>query len=151
MTFLTLPPQDRSPQWIAQLTAVWEASVRATHHFLDEATIQAIAPEVPRALRQVPSPPGAVPVAGPPAGFGGGAAHTLEMLFLAPEHLGTGLGAQLFRRGMADCYIAQITVNEQNQRALDFYLRRSYKVHHRTSTDQQGRPYPLLYLTLSCY
>lgn len=52
---------------------------------------------------------------------------------------------------MADCYIAQITVNEQNQRALDFYLRRSYKVHHRTPTDQQGRPYPLLYLTLSCY
>ena len=141
MTFLTLPPQDRSPQWIAQLTAVWEASVRATHHFLDEAAIQAIAPEVPQALRQVPYL----------AGFLGVAGHTLEMLFLAPEHLGTGLGAQLFRRGMADCYIAQITVNEQNQRALDFYLRRSYKVHHRTSTDQQGRPYPLLYLTLSCY
>ena len=79
------------------------------------------------------------------------AGHTLEMLFLAPEHLGTGLGAQLFHQGMADCYIAQITVNEQNQRALDFYLRRSYKVHHRTPTDQQGRPYPLLYLTLSCY
>ena len=89
--------------------------------------------------------------AGAPAGFLGVAGHTLEMLFLAPEHLGTGLGAQLFHRGMADCYIAQITVNEQNQRALDFYLRRSYKVHHRTPTDQQGRPYPLLYLTLSCY
>ena len=59
MTFLTLPPQDRSPQWIAQLTAVWEASVRATHHFLDEAAIQAIAPEVPQALppfaRNLPS------------------------------------------------------------------------------------------------
>ena len=93
----------------------------------------------------------AVTEAGAPAGFLGVAGHTLEMLFLAPEHLGTGLGAQLFRRGMADCYIAQITVNEQNQRALDFYLRRSYKVHHRTPTDQQGRPYPLLCLTLSCY
>ena len=57
MTFLTLPPQDRSPQWIAQLTAVWEASVRATHHFLDEAAIQAIAPEVPQALRQVHTSP----------------------------------------------------------------------------------------------
>ena len=43
---------------------------------------------------------------------------------------------------MGQHYIAQITVNEQNQRALDFYLRRSYKVHHRTPTDQQGRPYP---------
>ena len=151
MTFLTLPPQDRSPQWIAQLTAVWEASVRATHHFLDEAAIQAIAPVGPQARGPGPYLTVGVWVAGAPAGFVGGAGHTLEMLFLAPEHLGTGLGAQLFHRGMADCYIAQITVNEQNQRALDFYLRRSYKVHHRTSTDQQGRPYPLLYLTLSCY
>lgn len=151
MTFLTLPPQDRSPQWIAQLTAVWEASVRATHHFLDEDAIQAIAPEVPQTLRQVPYLTVAVTESGAPAGFLGVAGHTLEMLFLAPEHLGTGLGTQLFHRGMADCYIAQITVNEQNQRALDFYLRRSYKVHHRTPTDQQGRPYPLLYLTLSCY
>lgn len=95
--------------------------------------------------------PGAQVLRGQEEHLQGVAGHTLEMLFLAPEHLGTGLGAQLFRRGMADCYIAQITVNEQNQRALDFYLRRSYKVHHRTSTDQQGRPYPLLYLTLSCY
>ncbi len=76
--------------------------------------------------------------------------HTLEMLFLAPGTWAPGWG-QLFHQGMADCYLAQITVNEQNQRALDFYLRRSYKVHHRTPTDQQGRPYPLLYLTLSCY
>lgn len=65
MTFLTLPPQDRSPQWIAQLTAVWEASVRATHHFLDEAAIQAIAPEVPQALR-----PGALPHRGRDGGRG---------------------------------------------------------------------------------
>ena len=88
---------------------------------------------------------------GTPLGFLGVAGHSLEMLFLDPDHLGQGLGTQLFRRAMGQHYIAQITVNEQNQRARDFYLRRSYKVHHRTPTDQQGRPYPLLYLTLSCY
>ena len=51
MTFLDLTPGERSPERIAQLTALWERSVRATHHFLDEAAIQAIAPEVPQALR----------------------------------------------------------------------------------------------------
>ena len=54
MTFLTLPPQDRSPQWIAQLTAVWEASVRATPNFFAVAAILAFAPVVPQALGQVP-------------------------------------------------------------------------------------------------
>lgn len=151
MTFLSLPPQAREDGLIDQLTALWEASVRATHHFLDEATIQDIAQEVPQALRQVPSLTVALEEDGTPAGFAGVAGHSLEMLFLAPDHLGTGLGRQLFREVMARHYIAQVTVNEQNQRALAFYLRRSYKVHHRTPTDQQGRPYPLLFLTLSCY
>lgn len=151
MTFLNLTPGERSPERIAQLTALWERSVRATHHFLDEAAIQAIAPEVPQALREVPALTVALDEEGTPLGFLGVAGHSLEMLFLDPDHLGQGLGTQLFRRAMGQHYIAQITVNEQNQRALDFYLRRSYKVHHRTPTDQQGRPYPLLYLTLSCY
>ena len=99
MTFLTLPPQDRSPQWIAQLTAVWEASVRATHHFLDEAAIQAIAPEVPQALRQVPYLTVAVTEAGAPAGFLGVAGHTLEMLFWPRSTWAPGWGPSSSTRG----------------------------------------------------
>ena len=52
---------------------------------------------------------------------------------------------------MAKHYLAQITVWEANTRALGFFLRRSYRVHHRTPADPQGHPFPTLYLTLSCY
>lgn len=151
MTFLDLSPQDRTDPLLAQLQGVWEASVRATHDFLSEEDLQAIAREVPQALRQVPHLTVALDHQDRPVGFLGVAGHTLEMLFLSPDHQGKGLGTQLFRRAMSQHYIAQITVNEQNQRALAFYLKRSYKVHHRTPTDDQGRPYPILHLTLSCY
>ena len=151
MKLIDLPPQNRTPALMGQLQRVWEASVRATHHFLTEEAIREIALELPQALRNVPSLTVALDDQNQPVGFMGIAGHSLEMLFLAPEHQGKGLGTQLFRHGMAQHYIAQITVNEQNQRALAFYLRRSYKVHHRTPTDDRGRPYPILYLTLSCY
>ena len=44
----------RTPGQIAQLCALWEASVRATHHFLQEEDIRRIAGLVPEALEQVP-------------------------------------------------------------------------------------------------
>lgn len=151
MTLIDLTPQDRTEVLIGQLQALWEASVRATHHFLTEEAIQDIAQEIPQALQNVPHLTVALDDQNQPVGFLGIAGHSLEMLFLSPKHQGKGLGTQLFRHGMAQHYIAQITVNEQNERALAFYLKRSYKVHHRTPTDDHGRPYPILHLTLSCY
>lgn len=42
--------QERTPEWIRQLTAVWEASVRATHTFLSDTEIERIRAYVPQAL-----------------------------------------------------------------------------------------------------
>ena len=151
MEFLTFTPQERRPELIDHLTQVWAASVRATHDFLSPEDFDAIAAQVPQALREVPSLTVAWDDGAGPVGFLGVAGHTLEMFFLAPEQIGTGLADRLFRHAMAQHYIAQITVNEQNLRALNFYLRRSYRVHHRTATDGMGLPYPILTLTLSCY
>lgn len=151
MEFRTFTPQERSPELIDRLTQVWAASVRATHDFLVPEDFEAIAAQVPQALRAVPSLTAAWDDQAGPVGFLGVAGHTLEMFFLAPDQIGTGLADHLFRHAMAQHYIAQITVNEQNHRALNFYLRRSYRVHHRTATDGMGMPYPILTLTLSCY
>ncbi|MFQ9412018.1 MAG: GNAT family N-acetyltransferase [Evtepia gabavorous] len=71
--------------------------------------------------------------------------------FSSPNQQGKGLGSRLFQHAMAKHYLAQITVWEANTRALGFFLRRSYRVHHRTPADPQGHPFPTLYLTLSCY
>lgn len=151
MEFRTFSPQERGPELIDQLTQVWAASVRATHDFLSPKDLDAIAAQVPQALREVPSLTVAWDDQTGPVGFLGVAGHTLEMFFLAPDQMGTGLADRLFRHAMAQHFIAQITVNEQNHRALNFYLRRSYRVHHRTATDGMGLPYPILTLTLSCY
>ena len=88
---------------------------------------------------------------GAPVGVLGVSGHSLELFFLPPTQQGKGLGSRLFQHAMAKHYLDQITVWEANTRALGFFLRRSYRVHHRTPADPQGHPFPTLYLTLSCY
>ena len=46
--------QERTPALLAQLTAVWEASVKATHTFLSAGEREQIKECVPQALAQVP-------------------------------------------------------------------------------------------------
>ena len=50
--FLIKLVRDRQV-WVPDLLDVWEASVRASHDFLDEAAIHAIKEEVPAALLAV--------------------------------------------------------------------------------------------------
>ena len=91
MKLEAFPPQARTKQLLGQLFAVWLASVQATHTFLTEEEIQAIAPQVPDALAQAPT----LVVAWEgeePAGFLGVDGQRIEMLFLAPQHRGRGLG-----------------------------------------------------------
>ena len=41
-----------------------------------------------------------------------------------------------------------MSVNEQNPQAIGFYEHLGFKVNKRTETDEQGRPYPLLYMEM---
>lgn len=136
---------QRSPALICQLAAVWESSVRATHHFLTEDDIQAIAREVPEALAAVPH----LAVAfrnGTPVGFLGADGQRLEMLFLSPASRGRGLGRRLVEWGVRQYGIREVCVNEQNPQALGFYERLGFRPCKRTELDGQGRSFPLLYL-----
>lgn len=136
---------QRSPELIRQLTAVWESSVRATHHFLTEDDIRAIARDVPEALSAIPQL--AVAIAdGAPVGFLGADGRRLEMLFLSPASRGRGLGRRLLEWGARQYGIRETCVNEQNPQALGFYERMGFRVCQRTDLDEQGRPFPLLYL-----
>ncbi len=136
---------QRSPELICQLTAVWESSVRATHHFLTEDDIQAIAREVPEALAAVPHL-AAASLNGTPVGFLGADGQRLEMLFLSPASRGRGLGRRLVEWGVRQYGIREVCVNEQNPQALGFYERLGFCSYKRTELDGQGRPFPLLYL-----
>ena len=50
--------------------------------------------------------------------------------------------------GMERCGLERVTVNEQNPQAIGFYRHMGFQTYRRTECDQQGRPYPLLYMRL---
>lgn len=141
--------RERTPVLIEQLTAVWESSVRATHLFLPEEEILVIKAYVPQALAEVPR---LVVLAGSghvPAAFMGVAGERLEMLFVAAPKRGQGLGGRLLRYGVEACGVRELTVNEQNPQARSFYEHMGFRSFRRTDRDEQGRPYPLLYMRLN--
>ena len=141
-----LEPAARTPALLAQLLDVWERSVRATHTFLSEPEILQIKEYVPQALGGVAQRFAALDEAGQPLGFMGVQDGSLEMLFLAPEARGRGIGRQLLQYGIDHCGVDRLAVNEQNPAARGFYEHMGFTVYRRTETDEQGGPYPLLYM-----
>ncbi len=71
------------------------------------------------------------------------------MLFLASSERGKGLGRQLIQYGIAHYGIREVTVNEQNPQAVGFYQHLGFVTYKRTDLDEEGNPYPLLYMKLS--
>lgn len=138
----------RDPRLVEQLTALWEASVRRTHLFLSPGEVEQIKKEVPQAIRQVPHLVVAEKTEGAPAAFMGVEGRTLAMLFVAPEERSRGIGGQLVRFGVARFGLCRVTVNQQNPKARGFYEHMGFRVLRCTQRDEQGRPYPLLYMEL---
>lgn len=68
------------------------------------------------------------------------------MLFIAHEERGKGLGKELLTYGIENYSVNELAVNEQNPLAKGFYERMGFTVYKRTETDEQGNPYPLLYM-----
>ena len=137
--------RQRSAPLLAALLDVWERSVRATHDFLPDAEVRRIRAFVPQALGSVAH----LAVAereGAPVGFLGAENGRLEMLFLAPEVRCGGLGRRLLEYGAERYDIQEVTVNEQNSQAVGFYEHMGFVTYKRTDCDEQGGPYPLLYM-----
>ena len=44
--------------------------------------------------------------------------------------------------------VREVTVNEQNPQAVGFYEHMGFQTYRRTSRDEEGGPYPLLYMRL---
>jgi putative acetyltransferase len=128
---------------------VWEASVRATHHFVSEADIQFFRPLVRDALPQIAECACVRDLAGQVAGFIAVAERKVEMLFMHPNWRGQGAGGRLLRYAVETFGATTLDVNEQNEQALGFYLRQGFEIVGRSELDGTGKPYPLLHLRLS--
>lgn len=70
----------------------------------------------------------------------------LEMLFVSQLVIGQGYGKALLLYGIKICGINELTVNEQNPKAVGFYQHMGFKTYKRTETDEERNPYPLLYM-----
>ena len=138
--------KDRTAVLVEQLLKVWESSVKATHLFLSDDEINNIRQYVPQALKGVPVLVIEENENGNLVGFMGIADKMLEMLFILNECRGQGIGKQLLQYGIENYLINELAVNEQNPLVKGFYEHLGFEVYKRTETDEQGNPYPLLYM-----
>lgn len=138
--------KDRTAVLVERLLKVWESSVKATHLFLSDDEINNIKQYVPQVLDVVPVLVVVENDYGNPIGFMGIADQMLEMLFISNESRGQGIGKQLLQYGIENYSVNELAVNEQNPLAKGFYEHMGFEVYKRTELDEQGNPYPLLYM-----
>ena len=122
--------------------------MRATHLFLSDSEIEKIKGYVPQAIREIPHLIVGESDKGIPVAFMGIDGRKLEMLFVSGEERGRGFGKALLGYGMDAYGVDELAVNEQNPQAKGFYERMGFRVFKRTDCDEQGNPYPLLYMKL---
>ncbi len=140
--------KERKLLLIEQLLGIWEDSVKATHSFLLTDEIEKIKQYVPQALKAISHLVIAKNKDNIPVAFMGVEGHKLEMLFITNSERGKGLGKQLLNYGIENYNINELTVNEENPNAKCFYENMGFEVYKRTDLDEQGNPYPILYMKI---
>lgn len=140
--------KNRDALLIERLVVIWESSVKATHLFLSENEIENIKQYVPQALKEIPHLIIAENEDQVPIGFMGIVENHLEMLFISHEERGKGVGKELLEYGIEKYSVNDLAVNEQNPLAKGFYEHMGFEVYKRTERDEQGNPYPLLYMKM---
>lgn len=143
MAVIVLTSVDRHPQ----LLELWEQSVRASHHFLNDEQIMKIRQQIIQhgyfdqvQLFHVEHQQQIL-------GFMGIAGSKLEMLFIFPLAFRQGIGSQLLQHALT-LDRTEVDVNEQNSDAITFYLKYGFEIISRSETDSKGNPYPILHLQL---
>ncbi|WP_444902391.1 GNAT family N-acetyltransferase [Microbulbifer sp. SSSA007] len=128
------------------LIEIWEDSVRATHDFLQEEDIVILKPLILEQYFDSVDLMCAKNEDGKILGFCGVLNGNIEMLFIAPESRGSGVGTFLTKYAIENLGVTKVDVNEQNLQALEFYKHLGFTVVSRSPLDGQGKPYPLLHM-----
>lgn len=141
-----IPCRQRDAATLEKLFEIWESAVRETHLFLSENDISRLAPIVKAALKNISILMIALDENNEPAGFMGIDKDCLEMLFIAPDRCGIGLGRQMIELAVQKFGIRRVDVNEQNPEARGFYEHVGFEVKSRSETDDYGNPFPILHM-----
>lgn len=100
---------------------------------------------MPQAIGEVPVLVVAVQE-GMPVAFAGIKGQKLETLFVSAENRGKVIGKRLLQYAVDNHGVSEVVVNEQNAQAAGFYLHVGFVVCKRSDVDEQGNPYPILYM-----
>lgn len=136
------------PNEYAEVTALWEASVRATHKFLTEADIQYFKPLIYNKYLQAINLFAARNEDNKIVGFLGVKDRKIEMLFVHPSSMSRGIGKKLMMYAIEKLKAIKVDVNEDNPKAVGFYQHLGFKTVGRSRLDSSGKPYPILHMEL---
>lgn len=131
------------------LLDLWEASVRATHHFLESGSIDELRPRLLNEWLPAVTLRAHVDDRNVIQGFVGVYDGKIEMLFIDPAMRGKGLGKALVKHAITELQCSLVDVNEQNEQAVAFYEHVGFVAFDRSPLDGQGKPYPLLHMKLN--
>lgn len=131
-----------------QVIAVWERSVRATHHFVKPEDIDYFKSVVVTIDFKAFDVYCALAGDGNLIGFIGVADKKVEMLFIEPAFIGKGVGKSLLEFAIKELKAAEVDVNEQNTEAVRFYEKFGFRTYDMTEKDSEGKDYPILKMKL---
>lgn len=128
-----------------RILKIWENSVRQTHDFLREEDLQLYKKLIPTHFLPALSV-FMIEQDDSACAFFAVSDDNLEMLFVDSAYRGRGLGQFALHYVVDVLAVLKVDVNEQNQQAVNFYLKRGYRVISRSEKDGIGKDYPLLHL-----
>ena len=139
--FRLATPDDRD-----RLYEIWHGAVKTTHHFLSDAQFDEIAHAVKTEFLPNVAPEVLTGADDVPLAFMSMTDHNIDALFVAADERGSGIGSAFLERTMAQFDTLTLEVNEQNPTAHAFYRHHGFEDVRRTPIDQEGRPFPLIYM-----
>ena len=139
--------QNRTDILIDQLVALWEQSVKTSHHFLISEDIEKLIPFVKIGVSSIETLvikyDADIPIA-----FMGIDGSKIEMLFVLPDYFGKGIGNELVMYAIENHNVKYVDVNEQNPAAVGFYEHLGFRIFERSELDEQGNRFPILKMKL---
>ncbi|MEG0283849.1 MAG: GNAT family N-acetyltransferase [Erysipelotrichales bacterium] len=128
----------------AKIIKIWHRSIKTTYDFIIDEDWISVEREFHRSLNIIDI----VELYNGEdlIGFAGINNHMLEMLFLDPDYIGKGLGHASLDMLLSNFNIIFIDVNEQNNKAKEFYLRNGFEIINRSELDRINLEYPVLHL-----
>lgn len=130
------------------LSTIWESAVKVTHHFLKKEDFELIKAALVTQYFPLVDLFSAKDEEDVIVAFMGIFQNKLEMLFVDADMRGKGVGKMLLNYSIENLNVTRVDVNEQNEQAVGFYQKFGFKTINRNELDGQGKPYPILEMSL---